>query len=77
MKCKKFEDTNLVTGEVTYLNARLMREEKCGKEGILFEENNYKIVTVPYYFVKKHLFTLLCSGLIFFYCLLSLQIRPR
>jgi hypothetical protein len=29
-------------------------EEKCGDEGKLFEENHYKIVTVPYYFIKEY-----------------------
>ena len=54
LECKKFGDTNLVTGEVTNRYARFIRENECGKNAIYFEKNNLKIVTVPYYFVKRY-----------------------
>jgi hypothetical protein len=56
IECRKFSDTNIVTGKVTYECARHVREDekKCGKDAIYFEENHFKIVTVPYYFVKEH-----------------------
>ena len=57
-ECQKFGDVNLVTGKVTYSPAKYIRadETKCGVNGALFEKNNYKIITVPYYFVKENWF---------------------
>jgi hypothetical protein len=57
-ECKKFGDVNLVTGEISYTLAKYIRadETKCGTKGVLFEKNNYKIITVPYYFVKEYWF---------------------
>lgn len=54
LECGKFGDTNIITGKVTYEYARSMRrdEKKCGDKAIHFEENQFKIVTVPYYFLK-------------------------
>lgn len=59
--CRKFGDTDLITGKVTYRSARSIREDKkkCGEDAIHFEENHYKIVTVPYYFAKNYSFILL------------------
>jgi carbon starvation protein CstA len=58
MECRKFGVTNLVTGKVTYDAAWLARseEKKCGKEAIHFEENQFKIITVPYYFFKSNVY---------------------
>ena len=75
MECRKFENTNIITGKVTYDSAYSVRadEKKCGKDAILFEENNCKIITVPYYFVKDNLiiaaipFSLLVSFYFYFY----------
>ena len=57
-ECKKFGDVDLVTGEISYSSAKYIRadETKCGVNGVLFEKNNYKIITVPYYFVKQYWF---------------------
>jgi hypothetical protein len=57
LDCRKYGDTNLITGKVTYESARYVREDekKCGKDAIQFEENHFKIITVPYYFL--HLFS--------------------
>jgi len=53
-ECTKFENINLVTGEKTYDSARFARKysELCGEKGLLFEKNELKIFTEPYYFVK-------------------------
>ena len=49
-------NTNLITGEVTYRSALDMRtdEKMCGEDAIQFEENQLKIITVPYYFLKEY-----------------------
>lgn len=54
IECGKFGDTNIITGIVTYDSARSIRgdEKKCGENAVYFEENHFKIVTVPYYFIK-------------------------
>jgi len=53
LQCRKFGDTNIVTGEVTYPYASVIRgdSKKCGEVGNHFENNPYKLVTGPYYFV--------------------------
>lgn len=57
-ECKKFGDINLVTGKITHSSAKYIRsdESKCGIKGVWFEKNNYKIITIPYYFVKEYWF---------------------
>jgi hypothetical protein len=75
MECRKFDNTNIITGKVTYDSAHSVRadEKKCGKDGILFEENNFKLITVPYYFVKDNWivysipFSILASFYFYFY----------
>jgi hypothetical protein len=54
LECGKFGDTDIITGKVTYEYARSMRidEKKCGDKAIHFEKNRFKMVTVPYYFLK-------------------------
>jgi len=54
IECRKFSDTNIITGKVTYDSARSVRENgnKCGKDAIYFEENNFKFITIPYYFLR-------------------------
>jgi hypothetical protein len=54
--CRRFGDTNLITGKVTYHSARSVRDdkEKCGEDATLFEINHFKIVTVPYYFLLNY-----------------------
>jgi len=68
-ECRKFGDTNLVTGKVTYNSARSAREDvtKCGEDASQFEENHFKIVTIPYYFIKKYSLVMLPSGLLILY----------
>jgi hypothetical protein len=54
--CNKYVITDIVTGEKSYYYAKAMREneKKCGESAIHFEKNHYKIVTIPYYFVKNN-----------------------
>jgi hypothetical protein len=76
IECRKFGDTNLITGKVTYHSARSVRENetKCGIDAIYFKENHFKIITVPYYFFKNSWPVLLPSALLslYFYALLHI-----
>lgn len=73
-ECRKFFDTDIITGKVTYDYARSIRndETKCGKNAIFFENNDYKMITVPYYFLKNHSLTIL-SGSLLGICLILLR----
>jgi hypothetical protein len=55
-ECGKFGETDLITGKVTYWRARELRDDKtkCGENAVDFEENNLKVITVPYYFMKNN-----------------------
>jgi len=59
-ECKKFSETDLVTGSKTYEYAKNMRNDitKCGMEAKYFEKNNYKIITEPYYYMKENIWLL-------------------
>lgn len=52
-ECALFGDTDLVNGKYDYNYAKNARNnnDKCGEEANFFEENNNKIMTVPYYFI--------------------------
>lgn len=54
IECRKFSDTNIITGKITYDSAQSVREnqKKCGEDAIYFEENHFKFITVPYYFLR-------------------------
>lgn len=69
LECSKFGDTNIITGEVSYHFAESVRKDhdKCGENGVFFEKNNFKPITVPYYFLKKHYTTILLFGLLSLY----------
>jgi hypothetical protein len=69
IECGKFGDTNMITGKITYPSARSMREDpnKCGEDAMLFENNHFKIITVPYYFFKDNLRFFLPSGVLSIY----------
>ena len=64
LECRKFSDTDIITGKVTYDFARSVRRDikKCGEDAIHFEENHFKIITVPYYFFKDNLVILISGG---------------
>ena len=55
MECGMFANTDLVSGQNFYDSASYARslDTKCGKYGKHFEYNNFKVVTVPYYFLKE------------------------
>ena len=55
-QCRIFGDVNIVTGKELYDDARHARRDdnKCGELAKEFEENHYKIITVPYYFLKEY-----------------------
>lgn len=71
-ECAIFGNTDLVTGKIDYKYASSCRndEKKCGEKAIYYEENNYKLFTVPYYFCKDwwplFLFLSLYSTFIFY-----------
>jgi len=69
VECRKFGDTNLVTGKVTYDSARSVREDikKCGENATQFEENHFKIITIPYYFLKSNLLLTIPVGVLGLY----------
>jgi len=54
-ECAIFGDTDLITGKMDYKYASSCRndEKKCGEEATYYEENNYKFITVPYYFYRN------------------------
>jgi hypothetical protein len=69
IECRKFSDTNIITGKVTYHSARYVREDvnKCGEEAIHFEENHFKIITIPYYFLKENWVLIIPGGILGFF----------
>ena len=56
-ECRKISDTDIITGKVTYKSARSVREDEkmCGENAIYFEENQFKMITIPYYIVLDDL----------------------
>lgn len=74
IECRKFFDKDIITGEITYHSARSVRndETKCGKNAIFFENNDYKMITVPYYFLKNNL-PIFLSGSVLGICLILLR----
>jgi hypothetical protein len=79
IECRKFGDTNLITGKVTYDSARSVREneKKCGIDAIYFEENYFKIITVPYYFLKNYWLILIPSSFVGLYFCIIFQTFSR
>lgn len=55
-RCALFGETDLVTGEVDYDRACVTRidDKKCGENATYFDENQYKVFTVPYYFFREY-----------------------
>lgn len=64
-ECSKFGETNLVTGRNDYMYASTARlfDKNCGPDARYFEENENKLFTVPYYFVKKEWLYLILASL--------------
>jgi len=66
--CRNFGNVNIISGEYTYETAISVRndKDKCGEDAIFFKKNNYKFITVPYYFaIDNTLFISLISLIIF------------
>lgn len=78
-ECRKFGDTNIITGKVSYDSARSVREDKnkCGEDAILFEKNHFKIITVPYYFLKENAGLVLPTGLLGLYFIVITHILHK
>jgi len=68
-ECRLFGDTNIVTGDVKYPPAELIRHdsEKCGENAIHFKKNKFKLFTESYFFCKKNNAILTSSGLLYLY----------
>jgi hypothetical protein len=68
-ECRLFGDTNIVTDEVKYPAAELIRidSEKCGENATYFKKNKFKIITESYFFCKKNWMVLSSTGLIYLY----------
>ena len=51
-RCMKFYDIDLVTGKKYFESAFYMRSDnnKCGENAKDFEKNNFKFLTIPYYY---------------------------
>ena len=79
IECRKFGDTNIITGKTIYDSARSAREneEKCGNDAIFFERNHFKIITTPFYFARENLRMLLLTTLLgsYFYAVLYILYR--
>jgi len=69
LECGKFGDQNIVSGKVSYPSARSVREDlkQCGENAIYFEKNHFKILTVPYYFLKSNWPLILPTGVVSIY----------
>lgn len=55
-ECSKFGELDLLYGKHDYKYAKRSRENNdlCGLEAKYFEENNFKFITRPYYFVLEY-----------------------
>lgn len=55
-ECAIFSERNLVDGkeDFTYAISARSNDKKCGEDGKYFIENDYKFLTVPYYFFKDY-----------------------
>lgn len=55
-ECTYFSETDMVTGKKTYEYAFSMRnkESNCGVNATYYEENKFKIITTPYYFIGDY-----------------------
>ena len=68
-ECRLFGDRNVVTGDVIYPSAEIIRRdsEKCGEEASYFKKNKFKIITDSYFFCKKNWVVLSSTGLLYLY----------
>jgi hypothetical protein len=52
-ECSKFGEVDIITNEYNYEDAISVRNDnnKCGKDAIFFKKNDFKFITVPYYYL--------------------------
>jgi len=78
-ECALFSEADLVTGIKSYQYASTIRnnDNKCGKDAIFFEENQYKVFTVLYYFIADYwlLFSTVGLSAIYMVSALSLLVK--
>jgi len=62
-ECSIFGEVDIVTNEYTFEDAIDVRNDvnKCGDDAIFFKKNNFKFVTIPYYFLLEHKNTIILS----------------
>ena len=55
-QCIQFGEADIITGKRIYESAADVRkdETKCGQSAVLFQKNNFKVITIPYYFVSEY-----------------------
>ena len=55
-KCARMYDIDNISGKVSYQYASIARLDHnvCGTEGKLFEKNEFKYITRPYYILKNY-----------------------
>lgn len=68
-ECGKYGNTNIITGIESYDDAKSVRydKNKCDEDAKDFEKNHFKIITVPYYFLKDYWVITTVYGLSIFY----------
>jgi len=70
-ECRLFGKTDYISANHLYDNAEKIRnsDDKCGYVGKMYEENNFKLITYPYYFIKNYWYfsplAILCSTYIY------------
>jgi len=77
-ECRRFGEVDIITGIYTYEPAIRVRnnDEKCGEYAYLFKPNNFKFITIPYYFLLENSVFILSLSygfipVIFFYFLFT------
>jgi hypothetical protein len=55
-ECSKFGDIDIITGKYIYETASKVRNDndKCGEYAIFYKKNNFKFITIPYYFLIEN-----------------------
>jgi hypothetical protein len=68
-ECGKYGITNIITGKESYDDANSVRydKNKCDEDAKDFEKNHFKIITVPYYFLKDYWVITPAFGLLIYY----------
>jgi hypothetical protein len=69
MECRKFGNVDVITGKITYDSARMSRndEKNCGESATHFEDNQIKLITNSYYYIKGNSHIIVLCGLLTLY----------